>query len=438
MADDVIQRYFRAIPKIMNAQVNPVLNALLQGFAVMDNDITQQLQNTKAQLFVRTAEGTYLDKLANSLGVSRPIGLGLSDQQFQELIPNLSLKAKQIRKTFYETANVFWGPTFIYANTQTLNYAPFNVSPGDAMQVIIDDGATQTIKALTGDIAVPGAATAEEIVAMLSRLDHVTATVTTDSLTGHEFVTILTQTPGPRGSVNILQSSMIGSTKLDFVVGKYQLIEQSQRVAIYEIRPNEILIEIPAIVPALRRTLLGSAHLHVDGTLSPPEPPGEGIWEGSFLFDPLGTESSTTITGQNCKTQQALVKGSVYTAVTVDSTSNIIAQSGYLMFGLGTPNQEQPIRFRGVPNSKTILIDPSYVFKNTQPVGTSINVLSSLKPYAPRTDGQDLAVYLTSPSDARAVTQTILASLAAAGVVVTFVVLLPSYKYLIENPYLMI
>jgi hypothetical protein len=437
MADDVIQRYFRAFPKIMNAQVNPVLNSLLQGFAVMDNDILAQLQNTKAQLFVATAEGTYLDKLANSLGVSRPEGLGLSDQQFQQLIPNLSLKAKQIRKTFYDTANVFWGPTFVYANTQTLNFAPFNVSPGAFFNCIMDDGTEQTVKALPGDIATPGAATAQEIVNILSRLDNATAVITTDSLSGDEYVTLLTTTPGPRGSVSILAGSMVGTSALNFPVQKNQLIEQSQRVCIYEINPNEIIIEIPAIVPALRRTLLGSAHLHPDGSLSPPEPPDEGIWEGSFLFDPLGTESSSTITGQNCTTSQALIKGSVYTAVTVDSTENIIDQSGYLMFGLGTPHEEQPIRFRGVPNSNTILIDPSYVFKNTQPVGTSINVLSALRPYVPRTDGQDLAVYLTSPSDARAVTQTILESLAAAGVVVTFVILLPSYKYLIQNPYLL-
>jgi hypothetical protein len=437
MADDVLQRYLRAIPKVMNAQINPVINALLQGFSVMDNEIVAQTQNAKEQLFVATAEGTYLDKLANSLGVSRPGGLGLSDQLFQQLIPNLSLKAKQIRKTFYDTANVFWGPLFIYANTQTLNFGPFNVSPGDSIQVIIDDGATQTIKALVGDIAVPGAATAQEIVNILDRIKHATAAIETDSLTGDQYIALMTETPGPRGSVNILQSSMVSPTKLDFNVGKSQLIEQAQRVCVYEINPNELLIEIPAIVPALRRTLLGSAHLHTDGTLSPPEPPDNGIWQGSFLFDPLGTESSYTITGQSATTSQALVKGNVYTAVTVNSTAGFVNQSGYLMFGLGTPHQEQPVKFRGVPNSNTVLIDPSYIFKNTQPVGTTINVLSSLSPYAPRTNGQDLAVYLTSPSDARAITQTILASLAAAGVVVTFVILLPSYKYLIENPYLM-
>lgn len=246
----------------------------------------------------------------------------------------------------------------------------------------------------------------------------------------------MTTAPGPMGSVNILQSSMTGASKLDFPVGKAQLVEQSQRVCIYEVRPNEILIEIPAIVPALRRTLKGSAHLHADGTLSPPEPPENGIWEGSFLFDPLGSKGSFTVTGQNCTAQQNIIKGNVYTSITVDSTVKFQNQSGYLMFGWGTDHQEEPVRFRGVPNTNTILIDPGYVFKNTQPIGTTINVLSALKPYVPRIDGTDLAVYLTSPSDARAVVQKILASLAAAGVIVTFVILLPSYKYLIKNPYL--
>ena len=53
--------------------------------------------------------GKYLDKLAGDYGVKRPTVLGMLDADFRELIPNLSIKPKQIRKAFYDTMRVFWG-----------------------------------------------------------------------------------------------------------------------------------------------------------------------------------------------------------------------------------------------------------------------------------------------------------------------------------------
>ena len=436
MADDKLERFLRSTPKVFNAQSNPVINALLQGFAGSDDTISAQIQNTKAQLFVRTASGTNLDNLANSLGVSRPTALGLTDTQFQELIPNLSLKAKQLRKTLYDTAEIFWGPEFIFTNVQTANHAPFNIHAGDSMTVQIDQKIQQVVKVLINDIATPGAATAQELVTILARIKGANSKIVVDSLTGNQFVNLAVKTPGPVGILNILGGTLVGPTKVDFPIGKHRLTEQAQRFAIYEMQSNEVIIEIPAIVPALRRTLKGSHHFHIDSTLAAPVAPGNGIWQGSFLFDPGGVQQTFTVSQQAATTQEALNKGDVYVKVTVDNTVKFIETSGYLIFGWGTDHQEEPVKFRGVPNSNTVLLDPSYVFKNNQPSGTTINVLADQKPYIPRLDGSDLAIYLTSPSGARNIVESILASLVAAGVVVTFVVLAPSFEYLITNPYL--
>lgn len=436
MSESKFEKYLRTLPKVYNARNNPVLRALLMGFAEADDEIAQQIQNTKAQLFVKTAEGQELDKLANSLGVSRPVSLGLTDPEYQRLIPNLSLKAKQIRKTFYDTAEIFWGTFFVYTNTQTSNFEPFNVSTGDIIKVAVDNGEEQQVKVISGDIETAGAATAEEIVEVLSRIEGVTASVVTDALTNQKAVNIRTNTPGPSGALEILSSTMVGASKLDFEIKKHELIQQDQRVAIYEIRPNEVLIEIPAVVPALRRTLKGSHHIHEDATLESPVAPDNGIWQGSFVYDSTGAAQNFTVSRQHAISEEALTRGNVHTKITVDSTEDFTDQSGFLVFGWGTESQEQPVKFRGVPNSKTILLDPSYVFQNDHGVGTPVNVLVEQKAYKPRRDGTDLAIYLTSPSDAREVVQGILESLAAAGVIVNFVVLAPSYKYLIDNPYL--
>lgn len=431
-----IDKYYRTVPKIYKPENNPVMKAILQALAGGDAEIEQQIQNTKAQLFVRTAEGQNLDKLANSLGVSRPTSLGLTDAEYQELIPNLSLKAKQVRKAFYDTADVFWGPLFSRTNVQTINAETFDINPGEELLISIDDGEVQTIKVLSNDVAVPGAATADEVAAILSRIEGTTISTIEDSITGDKYVNIRTNTPGPRGAIEIFQSSILGASKLNFEVKKYELREQDQRVMLYEINPNEVVVEIPAVVPALRRTLKGSHHFHADSTLEPEVAPANGQWQGSFFFDPSGATATYTVTGQSASLDQTINPGDVLTSITVDDTSGLESSNGILIFGWGTENEEQPVRFRGVPNSKTILIDPSYIFSKAHAAGEKVNVILDQRPYAPRRDGTDLAIYLTSPSDAREVVQEILKTLAAAGIILNFVILAPSYRYLCDNPYL--
>lgn len=432
-----IEKFIRSTPKIYKPGENPVITAFLKAFAGEDDEACTQIANTKAQLFVRTAEGQPLNKLANSLGVSRPVELGLDDATFQELIPNLSLKAKQVRKAFYDTSDVFWGPLFSRANIETANFETFDLQVGDQLVIKIDAKETQTIAVLTGDVVTPGAATAEEVVNILSRINGATPSIIEDAISGDVKISLRTDTPGPLGAIEIFDTStIIGTGKLEFPVTKRELRDQDQRVMIYEIRPNEVLIEIPAVVPALRRTLKGSHHFHQDSTLEGPVAPANGIWQGSFLFDEDGKYSSYTVTGQNAKLDALVQKGTIQTSIVVDDTSKIEDVNGFVVFGWGTEAEEAAVRIRGVPNSKTILIDPAYIFQNDHPVGSYINIISERKAYSPRRAGTDLPIYLTSPSGAREAVQEILKTLAAAGIILNFVVLAPSYKYLQDNPYI--
>lgn len=425
-----------SIPKVYSPETNRVLYALLYAIALSDDQVEAAIALAKDQLFVRTATGNNLDILGKSLGVQRPPTLGLPDPDYQELIPNLSLKPKQIRKAFYDTADVFWGPLFSRVNVTSNNVAPFNVGIGDIFTIAVDNGKPQSVKVLAGDILHNDAATADEILAILSRLQNVTVTILTDSITGNQSINIRSNTPGPVGKLSIISSSMISTSKLDFTVGDYDILDLDQRVAVYNIRPNELFIEIPAIVPALRRTLVGSHHFHADSTLAVAIPPANGIWRGSFFYNPSGSVETLTITGQSCNSQQTVSKQTTLTSVAVDDNTDFLLPTGEVVFGFGTDLQEGPIKYRGIPNKNTVLLDPAYVFKNDHAPGTTINVVATDKPYVPRTNGQDLAIYLTSPSGAREIVQGILASLAAEGIIVTFQVLAPKYKYLIDNPYL--
>jgi hypothetical protein len=430
-----LNRFFNIMPKLYNAENSRVLYALLYAIALSDDDVEAAIASAKDQLFVRTATGTNLDNLANSLGVQRPPTLGLTDEEFQNLIPNLSLKPKTIRKAFYDTADIFWGPNFSRINVTSRNFAPFDVNVGDSISVAIDNMPTQIVKVLAGDILHGGLATAEELQVVLSKINGATVTIITDSITGNKSLNIRTNTPGPVGKVTINSSSMVGTSKIDFPIGTFDILDLDQRVAVYNINPNELLIEIPSIVPALRRTLRGSHHFHADSTLAGPVPPANSIWQGSFFYNPSGSVNNFSVTGQKANLQQTVSKGQVYTSIAVDNNTDFGATNGRLMFDFGLATQEGPVKFRGIPNSSTILIDPSYTFRKDHAVGGTVNVLFQQKPYIPDVNGKDLAIYLTSPSGARQIVQNILTTLAAAGIVIRFNILAPKYKYLIDNPY---
>lgn len=433
---DKFTKFKNTIPKVYKVGQNPNITAVVNALANSDAEIAAQIDNAKEQMFVRTAVGRYLNLLANSRGVSKPIETGLTDTQFQELIPNLTFKPKQVRKIFYDTADVFWGPLFTRANITSSNSATWNLSTGDEIKVQVDGGSTQTIKILSGDIASSGAATIDELLVILGKVKNATASIVEDKLTGDNYINLRSNTVGPRGSIQFIASSGIGSSKLNFSTDLIKLSSQAQRFAIYEVNPNELTIEIPAVVPTFFETLKGSHHFHADETLESAIAPANGVWAGSFLYNPSGSSGDYSITSQLARSQEILTAGNVYTKVTVDSTSNFTSTTGYLIFGFGTEREEQPVKFRGIPNSKTILLDPSYVFQTTHPSNEAINVIAALDPTEPRETGEDLAIYLPSPSSARAKIEDIMESLTAAGVYIRFIILAPNYKYLQDNPYL--
>lgn len=429
----VLDKFIKSMPKVYNTGSNSLLYTLLSAIAGSDNELLTQIQNTKAQLFVNSANGTYLNTLASNLGVARPLQLGMSDTEFQNLIPNLSFKPKTILKSFYDTADVFWGQSYSRTNVTGSNSAPFTVSVGDTFTVTIDNQITQSITAKIGDIAVDGAATAIEIVNILNQISRITANVI-ENLDGSEQVNIQTNTPGLRGSLQFDAVNYFSGVGPNFV-GSFTLDDLNQRVAVYQINPGEVTIELPAFVPIIRDTLRGAHHFHTTATIEPAIPPANGIWQGGFLFSRtqnpfVPTSVSTTLT-------QNITKGSYLTTLSVNSTANMPTSAGRLVIDFGLNNQEYNINYYNVLNSNTIEISASAPFAFDHFSGATVNIqmAGQISPYLPRSNGQDLAIYLPSMVEARTIVQDLLSGLAAEGVIVNFVILSPTYTYTIISPF---
>lgn len=432
---DKIQSLTINLPKLFKVGINKNWTALVNAIGGSDNNVVTQLQNTQDQLFVPTANGIYLDGLASNYGVSRPLQLSLSDSDFSKLVPILSFEPKQIRNTMIDLFNVVWGESLTHANITSINFAPFNVSPGDTITIIVNNQTPTSFTAQASQIATPGAATAQEIVNIINSIPGITASIYTTTTSSNEYINIQTNAIGAAGAIQVIAGGMVSATKLNLPTNRVQIQSISPHCAIYEINNKELIFEIPALVPLLKRTLLGSHHWHPTYAIAPPEPPTNDIWVGSFMYSRSIEPNQFTVTGKVASLQEGVTAGNVYTTLLASNASNLPNTTGYLIFDFGLDTEEQPVKYFGVPNSNLIFIDPEHVFKYNHNVGSNINYLSQLSDLVPASNGSDYAIYFTSPVTARDTAESLVETLIAAGVIATFAIQLPSYYYPIANPY---
>lgn len=111
-----LERYYSTIPSIYAPGNNKFVTAILQAWAEADESVVAQILETRDQLFIATADREFLNMLGSNVDVNRPQYIALSDAYYRELIVKLSYAPKQIRKTFYDVLDIFWGPTYSRAN----------------------------------------------------------------------------------------------------------------------------------------------------------------------------------------------------------------------------------------------------------------------------------------------------------------------------------
>lgn len=84
-----LDRYYRNLPSYLKPENNRNINALLRAWAGEDTNIENAIIEAKEQLYVATADGAFLDRLAANCGITRPSSLYLDDETFRQIIPIL-------------------------------------------------------------------------------------------------------------------------------------------------------------------------------------------------------------------------------------------------------------------------------------------------------------------------------------------------------------
>jgi hypothetical protein len=259
-------------------------------------------------------------------------------------------------------------------------------------------------------------------------------------------------------------------------------------VRIAELKPNEIVIQIPSSVPALRRSLKGSLHFHnYSGAITSIDNIaktitidlagtqknlvldelkdavlGQELLTYKILSNTVGNSGvilqfevtedlsllnlskkfmianvpnyqgsffpdltrSFTLKKERGVINQNIVAGNLYPTLVMQDASGIPDAPGRLVFDFGNGNQEEDIKYFGRPNNTTLLIDSSYAFLKNHSIGSVVNVM--VKPYIkPAINGEDLSIYFVGVTAARILAQQIVESVVAAGVVVRWQIVYP-------------
>jgi hypothetical protein len=199
-----------------------------------------------------------------------------------------------------------------------------------------------------------------------------------------------------------------------FYVSNRVITQQLPRYAsVYEVNPGEVVIFMPITTNIVRRSLIGSWHLH--GSTE------DTSFLGSYIFD----RSLPAITKTYTNLQTQIDQGQIYTVINAANTSDFPNSTGYLYFEFGTKRQEGPVKYLETPSTGTLLIDPSYKFKQNHAPGTNINLLYSRAAYVPATDGSDYQAYLTDTTAGSTEAIRIIESLAASGFFINIVLVYP-------------
>lgn len=188
-----------------------------------------------------------------------------------------------------------------------------------------------------------------------------------------------------------------------------------RKAMVFEVNPYEVVIFMPATSQIVKRTLRGGWHLHQDSTNSD--------FLSSYLFNPKEGFSISHVSGT---LGQQILSGEIYSVIQLSGSSTQFPdEMGFLVFNYGFENQEGPVRYLSRPSSNTLLLDSSYIFQKNHNVGSDITLIRMVRPYQPKADGSDYAIYLTGTTKGRVEAEKLIKSLTAAGIFLNIIIVYP-------------
>lgn len=202
------------IEQRIRAYMNPAIagkftDALIAAIAKGDADNLDLILSVKDQLFIATATGTYLDKIAAGIGITRPPGVGIDDNTFRDLVVSQT-NNKLVTNIFLEILELFYGADAIKANTTTDVPQTYTLADGMTLEMTQDsDPRILTVIFNTADFANINQATAIEVANAISKQAFnngftISAAAVFDSVSGDTFIQLFSGTRGPKSAITVV------------------------------------------------------------------------------------------------------------------------------------------------------------------------------------------------------------------------------------------
>jgi hypothetical protein len=202
-AEKVIRKHL--LPTLAGPNWDALIDALSQG----DSLNWAASRSTFNQLFISTATGTYLDRLARSFGIDTP-SIGIEEELLRQLV--IAVKTEKItHQAFYKILEIFYGGDSVFAKATSVS-GPFNLQDNDSLVVLFDNKNEVRVVFRSEAFTTIGSATSVEVANVITRAIRDSqidgwASAFVDPVTGESKVAIYTGTRGLSGRVAITGGS---------------------------------------------------------------------------------------------------------------------------------------------------------------------------------------------------------------------------------------
>lgn len=398
------------VPRLYKPTTNPGVKALLIAIAQGDAEVRAQILEVKDQLYVQTADGKYLSARGQSYGVERPSGIGMSDDDYRELIPVMSFVPKQIRQPIQELLRIWYGERHTFAHVASTNSSgTFSLTAGNTTTIDTDTG-TYKIVTTTENLGGASASLTTNQVLLLINQQFPNGEIVAFKIPEINSFAIRTATLGSSGWVQKVTDGIA----LSLASNKKTLSSLECPAVVYEVKNREVVVIMPSTPAVVKRGELGAFYLNANAS---------GTTDSGYVFDP---NAKFSVSGIKTVTNEAVAINTNRQAL-LATMPTTWPDTGYFVFDYGLSTEEGPIRFIGKPNAGGLLLDPSYVFKKAHASGATINYIRSLG--APAIPASSPAAYITGIAQARQALKDLIRRVVASGIAIRFVVLTPEYEF---------
>lgn len=196
------------LPSHYDTAKGTFLYGLLKAISGLEGSVKKQIEACIDQLFVSSASGKYLIRLAEERGFALPSDSGLDIRAYRQLIPSMTSDPKQIRDTIENVVEDFYTVEKTRALMVSGITGPYSFVNGDNIVIMTDYG-TITITIEDHQVADITNVSGSELANLVnSNTDSIFADTVTDRQTLKESLRLFSKTRGTSSFIQIVGGTM--------------------------------------------------------------------------------------------------------------------------------------------------------------------------------------------------------------------------------------